>query len=98
MRLPAARGELRTQLPVGYVHDEAGAVVVDSDAEVQAAIRDLFAACKFQQCGPFYLRAIPALSGPMSGQRSPHRKCQTLPRRYPTAPGRSRQATRVHRV
>ena len=26
----------------------------DSDAEVQAAVRDLFAACKFQQCGPLY--------------------------------------------
>jgi hypothetical protein len=38
------------------VHDEAGAVVVDSDAEVQAAIRDLFTAYKFQQCGPLYLR------------------------------------------
>jgi DNA invertase Pin-like site-specific DNA recombinase len=35
-RAAAARGELRT--PLGYVHDEAGAVVVDPDAEVQAAI------------------------------------------------------------
>ncbi len=40
----AARGELRTPLPVGYIHDEAGEVVIDPDAEVQAAIRDLFAA------------------------------------------------------
>jgi hypothetical protein len=40
----AERGELRTPLPVGYVHDEAGEVVIDPDAEVQAAIRDLFAA------------------------------------------------------
>lgn len=40
----AARGELRTPLPVGYVHDEFGEVVIDPDAEVQAAIRDLFAA------------------------------------------------------
>lgn len=40
----AARGELRTPLPVGYVHDEVGEVVIDPDAEVQAAIRDLFAA------------------------------------------------------
>ena len=76
------------------MHDEAGAVVVDSDAEVQAAIRDLFAACKFQQCGPLYLRAIPVLSGPVSGQRSPHRKCQTLPRRYPPARSRSCRAPR----
>jgi DNA invertase Pin-like site-specific DNA recombinase len=40
----AARGELRTPLPVGFVHDPAG--------EVQAAIRDLFAA--FAACGSAY--------------------------------------------
>jgi DNA invertase Pin-like site-specific DNA recombinase len=39
----AARGELRTPLPVGLVHDQAGEVVIDPDAEVAAAIRDLFA-------------------------------------------------------
>jgi hypothetical protein len=38
----AARGELRSPLPVGFVHDPAGKVVIDPDAEVQAAIRDLF--------------------------------------------------------
>src|SRR5258705_4667371 len=43
-RAAAARGELRTPLPVGYVHDELGGVIVDPDAEVQAAICDLFAA------------------------------------------------------
>jgi DNA invertase Pin-like site-specific DNA recombinase len=48
----AARGELRTPLPVGYVHDQAGEVVIDPDAEVQAAIRDLFAA--FAACGSAY--------------------------------------------
>jgi DNA invertase Pin-like site-specific DNA recombinase len=48
----AARGELRTPLPVGFVHDEAGEVVVDPDAEVQAAIGDLFAA--FAACGSAY--------------------------------------------
>jgi DNA invertase Pin-like site-specific DNA recombinase len=42
-RAAAARGELRTPLPVGYVHDDAGEVVVDPDAEVQAAIADVFA-------------------------------------------------------
>src|SRR5258708_37465725 len=42
-RAAAARGELRTPLPVGYVHDEAGGVVIDPDAEVQAAIADVFA-------------------------------------------------------
>jgi DNA invertase Pin-like site-specific DNA recombinase len=48
----AERGELRTPLPVGYVHDQAGEVVIDPDAEVQAAIRDLFAA--FAACGSAY--------------------------------------------
>jgi excisionase family DNA binding protein len=48
----AARGELRTPLPVGYVHDVAGEVVIDPDAEVQAAISDLFAA--FAACGSAY--------------------------------------------
>src|SRR5207247_10210829 len=43
-RAAAERGELRTPLPVGLVHDDAGDVVIDPDAEVQAAIRDVFAA------------------------------------------------------
>ncbi len=51
-RAAAARGELRTPLPVGYLHDEQGAVVIDPDAEVAAAIRDLFAA--FAACGSAY--------------------------------------------
>ena len=45
-RAAAERGELRTPLPVGYVHDEHGEpgdVLIDPDAEVQAAIRDVFA-------------------------------------------------------
>lgn len=48
----AERGELRTPLPVGYVHGQAGEVVIDPDAEVAAAIRDLFAA--FAACGSAY--------------------------------------------
>ena len=48
----AARGELRTPLPVGFVHDEADEVVLDPDAEVQAAVGDLFAA--FAACGSAY--------------------------------------------
>jgi DNA invertase Pin-like site-specific DNA recombinase len=48
----AARGELRTPLPVGFVHDDLGSVVLDPDAEVQAAIGDLFAA--FAACGSAY--------------------------------------------
>jgi excisionase family DNA binding protein len=51
-RAAAGRGELRTPLPVGYVHDDAGDVVTDPDAGVQAAIRDLFAA--FAACGSAY--------------------------------------------
>ncbi len=43
-RAAAERGELRTPLPVGLVHDDAGDTVIDPDAEVQAAIRDVFAA------------------------------------------------------
>jgi hypothetical protein len=38
-------GELRTPLPVGYVHEEAGDIVTYPDDEVQAAIRDVFAGC-----------------------------------------------------
>jgi len=51
-RAAAERGELRTPLPVGLVHDDAGDVVIDPDAEVQAAIRDMFAA--FTACGSAY--------------------------------------------
>ncbi len=51
-RAAAERGELRTPLPVGYVHDDAGDVVTDPDAGVQAAIADVFAA--FAACGPAY--------------------------------------------
>ena len=51
-RAAAERGELRTPLPVGYVHDKAGEIVIDPDAGVQAAIRDVFAA--FAACGSAY--------------------------------------------
>jgi len=51
-RAAAARGELRTPLPVGYVHDEDGEVVIDPDAGVQAAIADVFAG--FAACGSAY--------------------------------------------
>ena len=48
----AERGELRTPLPVGFVYDDADQVVLDPDAEVQAAIGDVFAA--FGACGSAY--------------------------------------------
>jgi DNA invertase Pin-like site-specific DNA recombinase len=51
-RAAAARGELRAPRPVGYIHDETGEIVIDPDAEVQAAIADLFAA--FAACGSAY--------------------------------------------
>jgi len=51
-RAAAARGELRAPLPVGLVHDDAGDIVIDPDAGVQAAIRDVFAA--FTACGSAY--------------------------------------------
>jgi DNA invertase Pin-like site-specific DNA recombinase len=51
-RAAAGRGELRTPLPVGYVHDDAGDIVTDPDAGVQAAVRDVFAA--FAACGSAY--------------------------------------------
>ncbi len=41
-RAAAARGELRTPLPVGYVRDADQLTVIDPDAEVQAAIADVF--------------------------------------------------------
>ncbi|HUZ35101.1 MAG TPA: recombinase family protein [Streptosporangiaceae bacterium] len=59
-RAAAGRGELRTPLPVGLVHDEAGDVVIDPDAEVQAAIGDVFAA--FAACGSAY-GVVAAFSG-----------------------------------
>ena len=51
-RAAAERGELRTPLPVGLVHDDAGDIVIDPDAEVQAAVGDVFAA--FTACGSAY--------------------------------------------
>jgi DNA invertase Pin-like site-specific DNA recombinase len=38
----ARRGELRTPLPAGFVHDTEGRIVQDPDREVQAAIRCIF--------------------------------------------------------
>jgi excisionase family DNA binding protein len=40
----AARGELRKALPAGYVYDDEQQPVIDPDAEVQAAVNDVFAA------------------------------------------------------
>jgi DNA invertase Pin-like site-specific DNA recombinase len=51
-RAAAERGELRSPLPVGLVHDDAGDIVLDPDDEVQAAVRDVFSA--FAACGSAY--------------------------------------------
>jgi DNA invertase Pin-like site-specific DNA recombinase len=43
-RAAAERGELRTPLPVGFVHDDDGDIVIDPDEEVATAVADVFAA------------------------------------------------------
>ncbi len=43
-RTAARRGELRFPLPVGYVHDEDGQIVMDPNEEVRSAIADVFQA------------------------------------------------------
>jgi len=42
-RAAAERGELRAPLPVGLVYDADGMIVTDPDAEVRAAVADIFA-------------------------------------------------------
>jgi DNA invertase Pin-like site-specific DNA recombinase len=39
---PAQRGELRCPLPVGYVYDDDGRMVIDPDDEVRTAVADVF--------------------------------------------------------
>jgi DNA invertase Pin-like site-specific DNA recombinase len=65
-RAAAARGELRVPLPVGFVYDDDGQVVIDPDAEVAAAISDVFAA--FAQTGSAY-----GVAGAFAGRRFPRR-------------------------
>lgn len=65
-RAAARRGELRVPLPVGFVYDEDGSVVIDPDEEVAAAIRDVFAA--FAATGSAY-----GVAGAFAGRRFPRR-------------------------
>jgi DNA invertase Pin-like site-specific DNA recombinase len=65
-RAAAERGELRFPLPVGYVHDEEGATIIDPDQEIHAAIADLFRA--FEQTGSAY-----GVVGAFKGRRFPKR-------------------------
>jgi hypothetical protein len=65
-RAAAARGELRFPLPVGYVYDDDGAIVMDLDEEVRAAVADVFAC--FEQTGSAY-----AVVGAFADRRFPAR-------------------------
>jgi DNA invertase Pin-like site-specific DNA recombinase len=51
-RAAAQRGELKFGLPVGYVYDDDGGVVLDPDEEIRTAIADVF--CCFEQTGSAY--------------------------------------------
>lgn len=62
----AARGELRFPLPVGYVYDGARLTVRDPDEEIQATVRDLFAA--FDATGSAY-----GVVGVFAARRFPRR-------------------------
>jgi DNA invertase Pin-like site-specific DNA recombinase len=71
----ARRGDLRTRLPIGYVHDAEGAVVIDPDQEVKAAVGDVFAAftatgSAFKVVAVFVGRRFPyrVHGGPFDGQ------------------------------
>jgi DNA invertase Pin-like site-specific DNA recombinase len=65
-RAAAARGELRFPLPVGYVYDDDGAIILDPDEEVRAAVADVFAC--FEQTGSAY-----AVVGAFAERRFPAR-------------------------
>lgn len=74
-RAAAARGELHFPLPVGYVYDDEGATVMDPDAEVHAAVADVFAAFEatgsaYQVVGAFAERRFPkrAYGGSWAGE------------------------------
>ena len=67
-RAAAERGELRLPLPVGYLYDEEGRVIIDPDEEVQAAVADLFRA--FEQTGSAY-----GVVGAFTDRRFPKRAC-----------------------
>lgn len=74
-RAAAERGELRFPLPVGYVYDDEGVTVIDPDAEVHAAVADLFAAFRaggsaYQVVAAFKDRRFPLRSygGVWAGQ------------------------------
>ncbi len=74
-RAAAERGELRFPLPVGFVYDDEGTTIIDPDAEVQAAVADVFTAfcaggSAYQVVGAFKDRTFPlrAYGGVWAGQ------------------------------
>jgi DNA invertase Pin-like site-specific DNA recombinase len=74
-RAAAERGELRFPLPVGFVYDDEGDTIIDPDAEVQAAVTDVFAAFRaggsaYQVVAAFKGRRFPlrAYGGVWAGQ------------------------------
>jgi DNA invertase Pin-like site-specific DNA recombinase len=74
-RAAAERGELRFPLPVGFVYDDEGHTVMDPDAEVTAALADVFSAFStggsaYQVVGAFKGRRFPlrAYGGVWGGQ------------------------------
>ena len=74
-RAAAERGELRFPLPVGFIYDDEGNTIVDPDAEVHAAVADVFAAFRaggsaYQVVAVFKGRRFPlrAYGGVWAGQ------------------------------
>lgn len=74
-RAAAERGELRFPLPVGFVYDDEANTIIDLDAEVQAAVADVFAAFRtggsaYQVVAAFKGRRFPlrAYGGVWAGQ------------------------------
>jgi hypothetical protein len=66
-RAAAERGELRAPLPVGLVYDDDSMVVLDPDAEVRAAVADIFAC--FAAAGSAY-GVVTAFAGRKFPQRA----------------------------
>ena len=71
----AERGELRFPLPVGFVYDDEATTIIDPDAEVQAAVADVFTAFRsggsaYQVVAAFKGRRFPlrAYGGVWAGQ------------------------------
>jgi len=64
----ARRGELRHSLPIGYLYDIDGHVVMDPDQEVQAAVADVFGAFEATETCCGVVRAFRDRRFPTHGQ------------------------------